>query len=715
MASRLRIARPLIVLAAALLLPISADGQDRLRSMPAYERYSEMRPQVDSARNEIMSGALIFRQFAWAEDGASFEYMADGQRFRYDIAKLRADAVQDGQNGQNGQNGQTPQQAQPAATPPVPWPARGRQFEVALSPDGQTRAFYRDRNVWLSDADGRNERQITSGGNEAGRIKYGTASWVYGEELRQLTAMWWSPDGQKLAFYRFDESQVADYYLLLDQTQLQSRIHVEPYPKAGTNNPVVDVLVHDLRSGNTVRIDVRDGDPFTNDVVGHYIYGVGWSHDGTELTFNRTNRRQNTMEFAACDPQSGVCRVIVREEWLPSWTTNSPEIRFLEDGQRFVWASERTGFNNYYLYDWSGREIAAVTNHEFEVQRIVHLDESAGVLYYTARSGDNHMKLQLHRVGLDGQGDVRLTDPAFNHMVNMAPDGRHFVVVSMTNHTPPVTRLADADGRILAELATSDTRRFQRLGLQPVEMFTFTAVDGVTVLHGELHKPSNFDPSRTYPVLFSVYGAPGFSRFREFFMTPDRETEYGFLVVDLDSRSTGGRGRRLQDAIYRNMGVVDVDDFAAGIRALHDRPYVDADRVGVIGSSYGGYMAVMALLRYPDLFHAAVAMNAVTDWKHYDTIWTERYMGLPQENEDGYRAGSAMQYAADLRGRLMLYFGTADDNVHPSNSMQLIAALQEAGKSFDLQIGPDRDHDGAVSYDRMMEFLIDNLMLKAAN
>lgn len=691
-----RIARPLLVLAAALLLPpVSADAQDRLRTMPGHERYSEMRPQLDSARNELMSGALLFRQFAWADDGASFEYAADGQRFRYDVTARSAEPVQP---------------AEPAAPPPAAGPARGRQYESALSPDGQTRAFYRDRNVWISGADGRTERQITSGGNEADRVKYGTANWVYGEELRQLTAMWWSPDGQKLAFYRFDESQVADYYLQLDQTQVQSRIHAEAYPKAGTNNPVVDLFVHDLPSGRTVRIDVRDGEPFTNDAVGHYVYGVGWSRDGTEVTFNRTNRKQNIMEFTACDPQSGACRVIVREEWLPSWTTNSPEIRFLEDGRRFVWASERNGFRNYFLYDWSGREIATLTNHAFQAHRIVHVDENAGVLYYMAASGDNHMKPQLHRVGLDGRGDVRLTDPAFNHTVRMAPDGRHFVMVSSAHDTPPSTRLADAEGRILAELATGDINRFERLGLQPVEMFTFTAADGITDLYGQLHKPSSFDPSRKYPVLFRVYGAPGFSGFREFFMTPDPDTEYGFLVVDLDSRATGGRGRPLQDAIYGKLGVVDVDDFAAGIRALHDRPYVDAGRVGVVGGSYGGYMAVMALLRHPDVFHAAVAVSPVTDWKHYDTIWTERYMGLPRENEAGYLAASAMQYVGNLQGRLMLYFGTADDNVHPSNSLELIAALQQAGKSFEVRIGPDRGHDAPTPFSSI-EFMIDNLVL----
>jgi dipeptidyl-peptidase-4 len=385
-------------------------------------------------------------------------------------------------------------------------------------------------------------------------------------------------------------------------------------------------------------------------------------------------------------------------------------MRYLADGHRFLWPSERTGWRNLYLYDLSGELLVTLTDHPFEVAQVVEVDEEAGVLWYMARDGDNHMKMQLHRVGLDGRGETRLTDPAFHHTVTLAPDGRHFVDVAQTHDHPPFTRLMDREGNVVAELASSDMTGFEELGLNRVELFSFTSADGVTPLHGMLHRPSNFDPERKYPVLLSTYSGPGSTGARETFTTPNPYTEYGFLVVTLDTRSASGRGKRALDAIYEKLGVVEIDDLAAGIRSLWDRPYVDREKVGVFGTSYGGYASAMALLRHPDVFHAASASSPVTDWRHYDTIYTERYMWIPQENEAGYDAGSAMTYADRLQGRLMLYYGTADNNVHPSNSMQLIAALQREGKSFEVQVGPDRGHSG-INPDRMMEFFIENLVL----
>jgi dipeptidyl-peptidase 4 len=569
---------------------------------------------------------------------------------------------------------------------------------------------YRDRNVWLREAGGR-ERPLTTEGSAEKRVKYGVASWVYGEELDQNTAMWWSPTGKRLAYYRFDESAVPDYYLQLDQTKLQSSVDVEAYPKAGAPNPVVDLYVHDVATGTTTRVDVRDGRSFADSVVGHYVYRVAWTPDGREITFNRTNRRQNVMEFTACLPDTGRCRVVVREAWPASWTENNPDIRWLADGKRFIWASERTGFRNLYLYDIGGRLLATLTDHPFEVVSVVQVDERAGVVWYTARSGDNHMKVQLHRVGLNGKGDRRLTDPAFHHQVSVAPDGRHVVDVAQTHDSPPVTRLLDADGKRVAELAASDLTRADQLGLRRVELFTFTAADGVTPLHGMLHRPSNFDSTRAYPVLVSVYGGPATNGASESFALPHPYTELGFLVVTLDARSAAGRGKRFLDAIYQKLGVTEIDDFAAGIKALRARPYVDGSRVGIYGTSYGGYASALALLRHPGVFHAASAMSPVTDWRHYDTIYTERYMWTPQGNRAGYDAGSAMTYADSLRGRLMLYFGTADNNVHPSNTMQLIAALQRARKSFEVQVGPDRGHT-ALASERMLEFFVQNLVVE---
>jgi dipeptidyl-peptidase-4 len=354
--------------------------------------------------------------------------------------------------------------------------------------------------------------------------------------------------------------------------------------------------------------------------------------------------------------------------------------------------------------------LATLTNHSFEVGSIVSVDENAGLLYYMARDGDNHMKLQLHRVGLDGKGDKRMTDPAFNHSVDVAPDNQHFIDVAQTHDTPPVTRLMDADGKMIAELAKSDTSKFDQLGLKRAELIKYKAADGVTELHGLLHFPSNFDPAKKYPLLISVYGGPATNGARETFTLPSALTEYGFLYATLDSRSAGGRGKRFLDAIYMKLGVPEIDDQAAGVKALGERAYIDKTRVGIFGTSYGGYASALAILRHPDVFQAASASSPVTSWYHYDTIYTERYMWIPQENKEGYEAGNAMNFADKLKGRLMIYYGTADNNVHPNNSMQLIQALQKAGKSFEVQVGPDQGHSG-LKTDRMMEFFIENLVM----
>jgi dipeptidyl-peptidase-4 len=677
------------------LAPQSIQAQDRIQGMPGYERYQEMAPQIPAS---MVSGAL---SVSWAEDGGSFEYGYDGGLYRFDVGTGAAELLP----------GDPPD---PRARRRAGGPARGRQFDTSDSPDGKLRAFYRDRNLFISALDGSGEIELTTDGSEANRTKNGSASWVYGEELRQNTAMWWSPDGSKLAYYRFDESGVKDYYLQMEQTEIQSSLDIEAYPKAGTPNPVVELFVYDLVSGTTTEIDVRDGQPFTNDVVGHYVYAVEWSPDGTEVTFNRTNRRQNIMEFTACDPSTGMCRVIVREEWPESWVMNHPPRQYLADQERFLWISEWTGWRNLYLLNLRGEMLATLTNHEFEVANIVRVDEEEGVVYYMARSGDNHMKLQLHRVGLDGRGDRRLTDPAFNHTVTFSPDGRYFVDVAQTHDHPPFSRLMTAGGDEVATLATSDMTEFEDLGLKRVEMFTFLAADGVTLLHGMLHKPSNFDPAKMYPVLVSVYAGPATNGARETFTLPNALTEYGFLVVTLDARSAAGRGKRFLDAIYMKLSTGEIDDLAAGVRALWARPYVQRGNAGIFGTSYGGTASLMGILRHPEVFSAASASSAVTDWRHYDTIYTERYMWIPQENAEGYDAGSAMLYADEFEGDLMIYYGSADNNVHPSNSMQMIAALQAAGKHFEVQVGPDRGHSG-LNRARMMEFFIENMVLNQGN
>ncbi len=661
--------------------------------MPEYARYKKLSGEIYGS---VASAAI---RPVWVDSGSAFTYTFAGKHYRFDVATRVAKVT-----------GEVDAAAELAALRAryASAPERGRQYESALSPNRNLRAFYRDRNLWLSDSSGVDEIQLTTDGSVAGRIKNGTASWVYGEELDQRTAMWWSPDGSRLAYYRFDESRVPDYFIALNQTALHTTVDVEAFPQPGQPNPIVELFVYDVAKKTTTRIDVRDGQPFDNAVVGHYVYHVGWSPDGKLLTFNRTNRRQNVLEFTACDPSSGKCRAVVTDAWPTSWVANNPEMQYLADGHRFIWESERNGFRNYYLYDLSGKQLATLTSNQADADGIDHVDEKSGVMYYMAHDGDNPMKTQLHRVGLDGRNDRRLTDPSLSHSVTFAPDGRYFVDVAQTHDHPPVARLMDSDGRSVAEVAQSDISRFAQLGLKHVELFSYKAADGKTTLYGLLNFPSNFDPSRRYPLLISVYGGPNTNGASENFALPSRLTELGFLVATLDSRSADGRGKRFLDAIYEKLGIVEIDDQAEGVRALDMRPYVDPSRVGIFGTSYGGYASLMALLRYPDLFAAASSMSPPTDWRNYDTIYTERYMWIPSENAAGYDAGSATTYASNLKGRLMLYYGTADNNVHNSNTMQMIEALQKAGKSFDVQLGPDQGHS-ALNSERMMEFFFENL------
>jgi dipeptidyl-peptidase-4 len=708
----------LAVPAVLLVLQFPLDAQDRLKSMPGFAQHEKMAPLIASA---IQPGTLAA---TWSADGRSFEYAWNGRQYRYDIEAGKAEAIGAAPPAQPGRGGRG---RAPGA------PERGRQYTTAESPDKQLRAVYKeDRNLYLVDVASGAETAITTDGSPERRIKYGSASWVYGEELDQNTAMWWSPDGRKLAFYRFDESPVRDYYLQLAQTRIQSEMDVEAYPKAGTANPIVDLLIYDVDTKKTITLDVRSGRPFDNKAVGHYVYRILWSPDGRELLFTRTNRRQNVLELVAADRDSGALRVILREEWPTGWVENNPLLVFLDDGRRFIWESERNGWNNLYLYDLAGRLLTPLTTHTtFEAVNLIKVDEAAGLVFYTARDGDNHLKLQLHRVGLDGRGDVRLTDPAFHHTIGscrraappaaatgtpcaISPDNRYFIDIYQAHDTPPATRLVNAEGKVVAELASTDLTKFNESSLRKVEMFTFTAADARTTLHGLIHFPSNFDPRQKYPVLVPVYGGPGSASntARETFVMPHALTEYGFIVVNVDSRAAPGRGKRTLDHIYLKLGQVEIDDMAAGVRALWDRPYIDRGRIGIYGTSYGGYASLMSLLRHPDVYAAASASSPVTAWYHYDTIYTERYMWIPQENKEGYEAGSAMTYVKNLQGRLMLYYGTADNNVHPSNMMQLIAALQAEGKSFDVQVGPDRGHSG-INQARMMEFFIEHLVLKA--
>jgi len=687
-------------------LPWISSAQDRLAGMPGAKQF-----QTNAAKyaSPIRRGDA---SVVWVDGGNALVWDQNGKRTKLDLKSGKAVEF----------TGQVPADRNvsgPNSNSRRQRPERGRQFSEAFSPDGTLKAFTRDGNCWIAAVPGGPETQITKDGDPTRGIKYATGTWVYGEELGQREAMGFSSDGKKLWFYRFDESMVQPYYLAYGQTAFQSTLDSERYPKAGAPNPVADVMLYDTATKRLEKVAVRPG-PF-DEALGHYVYAINFSPDGKELRFHRTNRWQNVMEWCGVQVDTGKMRTIVREEWTPSWTDNQPARVFLDDHPdiekapqykgKALWTSERNGYENYYLLDLKTGILSAITAGQYEAAQIVKTDLLNGVLWYMARDGDNPYKLQLHRVGLDGKGDKRLTDPAFHHTVNLSPNSQFFVDTFEALDIPPTTVVRDLNGKIIETLANSDLTKFKAEGLQFVERLKFKAADGKTDIYGTLIKPSNFDPQRKYPVLVQVYGGPDADSISERFTIPSSISEYGFLIARFAGRGSRSRGKKFKDEMYLKLGITEIDDQAAGVKYLISKPYVDAKKIGIEGTSYGGYASVMAILRYPELFAAAAAQSSVTDWRHYDTIYTERYMRTPQANPQGYEAGSAIPIAKNLKGRLMLYFGTSDNNVHPANTFQLVRALQRAGKHFELQAGPDQGHTG-LNFQRMMEFFIERMVME---
>jgi len=653
-----------------LLLPaVDAWSQDRFEKLPGYEQYQETR----RAMRGMVEGGRV-GEIVWREEGESVAYRLGDQWLRYDFATGETREVEESDvRKANGDDDRSRGRGRR-----VP---RGRQAATEESPDGQWIAECEDWNLVIKAAEGDEAIEVTDDGHED--YKYATGSWVYGEELRQRTAMWWSPDSSEIAFYVFDERNVQDFYLTPKLTEVQNQLYVEAYPKPGAANPIVGVLIYDLESGETTRVDIgKDPD--------QYVYNVRWRPDGSELIFNRTNRHQNVLDVMAADPDTGETRTILTEK-QDTWQRNSPMFRWLEDGERFIWESERTGWKHYELRHVDGTLINPLTSGSYPCNSIELVDEDAGWMYYTAYSAKNPLNIQLHRVRLDGSGEARLTEENLSHTrISIAPDHEHFIATAESIETPPKTVLYDTSDGQLATLAEADV---SGMGERPMpEMFTFKAADGKTDLYGVLFKPADFDPGKEYPLLIDVYGGPLSQSVRSRFIPANPYCEFGFLIAKIDNRGTENRGKAFESATYLKLGTVDLADQVAGVKHLAKRSYVDGDRVGITGHSYGGYMAALAILKHPDVFHVAVAGASVTDWRNYDTIYTERFMRTPQENAEGYDAGSCMTYADQLEGDLLLLHGMVDDNVHPTNVWQLVHALQEARKPFEMMFFPTSGH-----------------------
>lgn len=628
----------------------------------------------------------------WSEDESTLFFQKDGVWTRVDLATGATAEVSAAEVPSAPSADRSNRRRRGGGGPP----ARGRQRASEVSPDGN----------WTLSTDGANATLTTRtrGDDQAPPVplttegghglKFGTASWVYGEELDQHSAMWWSPDSKAFAYYSFDERAVPAYYILDGFAKLRTKLKEERYPKPGDPNPIPGIRIHRLSEDGTATpaIDVDLGG------ADHYIYGIEFTPDSRELLVHRLNRHQDHLELLAVDAATGSVRTVL-EEKQPCYQHHLPLMRFLDDGRRFIWETERSGYAQYELRSLDDSTAIPLTAGEFPVAGIVELNEDRGDLFYTAHASETLINPQLFRVGLNGKGRVRVTpDDRHYSGFRISPKGDSVVAVDQTLAQPPSTRVyaVPTSGAVpmpaVATLAQGDPDPYTIRGATPPQLLTLKAADGTTTLYGKLFRPESFDPTSEHAIVVRVYGGPFARTVENTFEPNDPMTELGFVMMQVDNRGTPGRGKAFEDGTYLKLGIVDLDDQAAAVKQVDELPGMDGTRVGITGSSYGGYMSALALLRYPDVFHAAVADAAVTDWRNYDTIYTERYMRTPDENADGYDAGSCVKLADKLQGDLLILHGMVDDNVHPSNAFQLAHELQGLNKPFSMMLYPTGGH-----------------------
>lgn len=626
---------------------------------------------------------------AWDEDGAAVFYTTDGTRYRFDLkTKTKAEAKPTGEPKKADGNDEQPPRRRPGRSANsnsltgkyVGRPSRGRQYTKVTSPDDKWQAEYKDWNLVIQDMDTKETIPVTTEGDQ--NIHYGTACWVYGEELNQNKSIWWSPDSKKLLFYRFDDTMVKQFYLVKGWSNIGTEVYPEYYPKAGAENPAVSLHIYDLETQKTIRVDAGGGSE-------EYLYNIRTSPDGKVMMLNWTDRLQRHLKVLAVDLQTGACRTVV-EEKQENWQTNSPRMRFLADNKHFVWPSDKSGFTHYELRNLDGELVSPITSGDFQTTGIF-IDEASKSAGFTAYSSQvNPYFLQYHLVGMDGKNQTRVTTKEAHHSkFNLSPDRKWLIAQYEQVNVPPCTALYAADGTFVANLAESDPADAANLA----EMFNFKSSDGKFDIYGILYKPSDFDPEKKYPVINALYGGPGSNEIRASYVSRQyRDCGRGYLAVKVNNRGTGGRGKAFTDSTYGKLGNVDIQDHADAIRMLSERPYFDGDRVGIVGHSYGGYMAAMGAFKHPDVYAASVVRAGVTDWQNYDTIYTERYMSTPQLNREGYKVGAVMTYAKDLKGKVLIMHGMMDDNVHPNNAFQLIEALDKNGVAYESRFWPNAGH-----------------------
>jgi dipeptidyl-peptidase 4 len=581
--------------------------------------------------------------------------------------------------------------------------SKGSKELETFSPDGKHVAFVRDQNLCVVDLATQTEKALTADGG--GPIFNGKADWVYFEELfdRHYQAYWWSPDARFLAFLRLDDKPVHGF-TVVDHIPVRLNIEVTPYPKAGDPNPVARLGIVSVTGGPVQWVDLS-GYP-ANDVL---IPRAGFTPDGGKAYFYVQDRAQTWLDVCTVPTAGGSPAKLFREK-TKAWVEDLGPLTFLKDGS-FLFPSERSGYKHFYHYDPAGKLLTAVTSGDGEARKLHAVEEAGGWVYYSGTLASS-LSLNAYRSKLDGSRTERLTDRPGEHTVQFSPNGSLFVDSWSDHETPPRVVLRDAKGDRVRTLDTNPVYVRQEYRLGKYELVQIKTPDGFT-LEGSLLFPADFDEAKKYPVWFKTYGGPHTPTVHDSFgnsqLQDHAQASLGFVIFRADPRSASGKGAVSAWSAYRQLGVQELQDVETAIKWLHHFPWVDRDRIGMSGHSYGGFLTAYCLT-HSKLFAAGIAGAPVTDWRNYDTIYTERYMDTPQKNPQGYDVTSVVKAAKDLHGQLLLLHGIMDDNVHLQNSVQLIGALQEANKQFEVMFYPRARHG---IFGQHYQNLVVNFMVRA--
>ena len=560
--------------------------------------------------------------------------------------------------------------------------------EPTFSPDGTKIGYAKSNDLFVLDLLTKKTTQITSDGNKNAIIN-GITDWVYEEEFAFVRAFDWSADSKKIAFIRFDESEVPEFSMNIYKKDLYPTVETFKYPKAGEKNATVSLFVYDVAAASSNGINLGNYSDF-------YIARMKWTNDANVLCAQVLNRHQDNLDLIFVDGTTGIAKVVMNEKDA-AYVDVTDNLTFLKDNS-FIWTSEKDGYNHIYLYDKNGKLKNQVTKGNWEVTSYYGFDEKAKTVYFQSTENGSTVR-DVYKIALDGKNKVKLSQQVGTNAATFSPNFEYYINTFSSATTPPIYSLNDSkDGKQVKGIVdnTALTEKLIKYNLPTKEFFELTTEKG-NKLNAWMIKPKDFDATKKYPVFMYQYSGPGSQQVaNDWLDTNDMWfmmlSQQGYITICVDGRGTGFKGAAFKKMTQKELGKYEVEDQIDAAKVIGNYSYVDKTRIGIFGWSFGGFMASNCILKGADVFKMAIAVAPVTNWRFYDSIYTERYMQTPQENASGYDTNSPINFADKLKGNFLLIHGTADDNVHFQNSMQFIEALVQANKQFDWAIYPDKNH-----------------------